>query len=121
MNCYQFLDSHLHLHSSQHKFVILSIVREVSIKTMYWRCSALQNLPIAFHDSWRKSQVRKGDLEASAERCEKADKWFVPARLTGRTKAMQQQCEGEGRLVSRRTTVFALEELIPVAEVEKGR
>lgn len=59
--------------------------------------------------------------KSSAETCEKADKWFVPAGLTGRAKALQQRCEREGRLVSRRTTVFALEELIPAAEEGKGR
>lgn len=66
-------------------------------------------------------QVRKGDLQASAEMSEKADKCFVPARFDGRTMATQQQCEREGRLVSRQTIVFALEDEIPADEVEKGR
>lgn len=79
------------------------------------------NLSVVFQDSWRKPQVRKGDLQASAEMSEKADKCFVPARFDGRTMATQQQCEREGRLVSRQTIVFALEDEIPADEVEKGR
>lgn len=44
----------------------------------------------------------------------------LPGLLVGQ-RLCKQQCEREGRLVSRQTTVFALDELIPADEVEKGR
>lgn len=68
--------------------LVLGILRQVCIKKrVYWRYSALQNLPITFQESWRKSQARKGDLEARAEMSEEADHWCVPA---GSTEVVQQ-------------------------------
>lgn len=49
-----------------------------------------------------------GDLEASAEMCEKADELILFASFGDRTMVIQHQHEREDKLVSSRAIIFAL-------------
>lgn len=77
----------------------------------------MQNPPIAFQESWRKPQVRKGGLEASAGGLKGLINGLSLLGGQGLCIAMERG----GRLGGRNSSGLALEELIPADEVGKGR